>query len=98
MNYYKTSTGRRISKQYIDSKVRQAKEQKLEEQFEIYGYNFCTECFRNDCIPIDCSHDISVDECQKTARAELAWDLENLTILGRRHHKIKDGLNLRFGE
>lgn len=98
MNHYKTSDGQRVSKQYIDSKVRQAKEQKLNLQLEEFGYNFCMECLRNDCLPLDCSHIISVDECQKTGRSELAWDLDNIRIIGRRHHQVHDGLNLQFSK
>jgi len=40
MNYYRKSNGDRISKSEIDSKVRKAKAEKLEEQREELGYNF----------------------------------------------------------
>lgn len=96
MNYYKTSDGERVSKKTIDYRVRVAKQQKLEQQLDRYGYNFCIVCNRNDCKPLDVSHNISVDECQKSGRSELAWDLTNMEIIGRRHHQEKDGLDLRF--
>ena len=96
MNHYRTSTGERISKLEIDKRVRQAKKEKLQEQFEKYGYNFCEECLRNDDKPIDCSHVISVDECQKSGRSELAWDKDNIRILGRKCHKIYDKLDLKL--
>ena len=99
MNYFKTSTGERVSKATIDRRVRQAKEKKLELQRIKHGYNFCEE---PDCginylhARLDCSHDISVDTCQKTGRAELAWDISNITIRCRDCHQKKDKLNVQL--
>ena len=95
MNYFKTTNGERISKATIDRNVRKTKEAKIYKHMQLYGYMFCTECRRNDCNPIDCAHIISVDECQKTGRSELAWDLDNIKIIGRRHHQKIDGLDLK---
>jgi len=98
MNYYKTSDGKRVSKTFIDGQVKKAKEAKIHKHMQLYGYMFCTECRRNDCKPIDCAHIVSVDECQKTGRSELAWDLDNIKIIGRSHHQKMDGLDLKFSK
>ena len=94
MNKYTLSNGLKLSKSVIDRKVRKAKEQKLAEHFDEYGYYFCTECGKNNCVPIDCAHIISVDECQKSGRTELAWDLNNIKIMGRACHRKHDKTNL----
>ena len=95
MNHYYKSDGTKVSKSTIDRMVRYAKKLKLEQQFDELGYNVCEDCFRNDCKPLDCSHDISVDECQKSGRSELAWDINNITIRGRKCHQIYDKLNIQ---
>lgn len=96
MNHFTTSTGERVSKATIDRRVRQAKQQKLEQQREEHGYNFCEDCGRSGGTYLDCSHEISVDECQKTGRAELAWDVDYIKIRCRRCHQIKDKLNIQY--
>ncbi len=90
MGSYSDSEGNRWTQQQIDRKVRQAKEQKLNEFFNTHGYYVCEDCCRNDCKPIDCSHDISVDKCKKDGKTELAWDVENITLRGRRCHMKHD--------
>ncbi|NQU54090.1 MAG: hypothetical protein HQ522_16295 [Bacteroidetes bacterium] len=96
MGTFKTTTGEKITKAAIDRKVRAAKQEKINQMIETYGYVFCEDCNRNDCTPVDCSHDKSVDWCQKNGCVELAWDVDNITMLGRKHHQKKDGLDLRF--
>ena len=96
MNFYRTSDGSRVSKSTIDRKTSQAKKQKLADQLDEYGHNFCMECLRNDCLPITVAHLLSVDRCQKEGRSELAWNPENLQILGMPCHKKYDKLNLQF--
>lgn len=96
MNSYKISTGERVTKITIDRRVREAKKEKLAQQVNQFGYNFCTQCKANTDVPIDCAHVVSVDQCQRTGRSELAWDLENIRILGRSCHKKYDGLDLQF--
>lgn len=96
MNHYQTSSGERVSKKEIDKRTSEAKKQKLQEQFDEHGYNFCQECFRNDCLPLDCSHEISVDEAQKSGRSELAWDVTNIKIRGRNCHQRFDKLNTQL--
>lgn len=92
MNHYFTSTGERVSKSTIDRRIREAKQRKINQMIEDYGYIFCEDCQQNDCVPVDCSHNISVDECQKTRRTELAWDISNITMRCRICHKKYDKL------
>jgi len=96
MNYYRKSNGERISKSEIDSKVRKAKAEKLEEQREEYSYNFCEECGRSSGVYLDCAHLESVDSCQKNGRAEKAYDKDNIRILCRLDHQALDKLDLKF--
>jgi hypothetical protein len=94
-NYYKTSSGERVLKSVVDTKVRQAKAVKKENFLDEYGYMFCEECGKNDCKPIDMSHDISVKQCQEEGRTELAWDVNNITLRGRKCHELHDRNGLR---
>jgi hypothetical protein len=97
MNYYKTSNGERISKSEIDSKVRKAKAEKLEDQCdEEYSYNFCEKCGRSSGVYLDCSHVLSVKYCQENGMSENAFDKDNIKILCRECHQALDGLDLRF--
>lgn len=91
MNHYYTSTGERIKKSVIDARVRKAKAEKLEHQRTAQGYNSCEDCDDSSDM-LDCSHDISVDICQKTGKSELAWDVKNITIRCRKHHLEHDNL------
>jgi hypothetical protein len=105
VNTYKTSDGNRVTKAEIERRVRQAKKQVIENQLNQHGYNFCEECIK-DGLPgsasememrtLDCSHTVSVDAAQKMGKSELAWDISNILVLCRAHHKIKDKLNLKF--
>lgn len=100
-NTYRLSTGERVSKSTIDSRVRAAKRRLLEGQFSEYGYNFCEECGRNSSsgVYLDCSHDVSVYECQKSGRSELAYDeVNNMKVRCRICHQKKDGLDLKWSK
>jgi hypothetical protein len=88
------SDGTRISKRNIDRLVHQAKGEVLADQVEEYGYNFCTVCKQNDCLPVTCMHLVSVDRCQKEGRAELAWDKTNIVPAGQPCHAKYDGNNI----
>ena len=96
MNHFSTSTGERISKAEIDRRVREAKQEKINRMNEEYGYIFCEVCGINGNagVPLDCSHTISVDECQKSGQAELAWSVDNIKIRCRRCHQIHDHTDL----
>ena len=93
MSTYKLSDRSRVKKSVLDRKVKEAKKEKLELFIEEHGYAFCEDCGKNDCKPIDCSHDISVKECQESGRSELAWDINNITLRGRPCHNIWDKTN-----
>jgi hypothetical protein len=101
MNHYRTSTGDRVSKPEIDRRVREAKALKIQQQLDEIGYNVCElaaiGCEMDEsCNRLDCSHKESVDSCQKSGYSELAWDVNNIQILGRKCHARRDGLDLRF--
>lgn len=93
MPRYKLSTGEYLDKKIIDRKVREAKRQKLAQQREERGYNYCEDCKSNGSgTYLDCSHEISVDRCQKEGRAELAYDTGNIKIRCRECHREHDKL------
>lgn len=95
MATYQTSDGQRVEKSVIDRRTREAKAKRLEWQRNEHGYNFCEDqsdghiCGHNGAgTYLDCSHEISVNECQKSKRTELAWDWQNnILIRCRMHHK-----------
>jgi hypothetical protein len=91
MNYYKLSSGERISKSIVDRKIRESKQQKIDSFIDEHGYIFCEDCKRNATDTyIDCSHDESVDSCQKNGRTEKAWDINNITMRCRFCHQKHD--------
>jgi hypothetical protein len=95
MNTYKLSSGDRINKSTIDFRVRKAKKKKLDIQQQEHGYNFCEDC-KISSGRLDCSHDVSVDECQKSGKSELAYDVENITIRCRECHLKQDKNGVAF--
>lgn len=92
MNSYKTSNGERIKQSVIESLVRKAKAEKVRQQVDEHGYNFCEECNRSSGTYLDCSHTESVKSCKENGRTEKAFDVNNLRILCRRCHQIHDKL------
>jgi len=95
------STGEKIYRTEFNKRIHDAKELKLSQQKDEHGFNFCEkqteDCdFDEDCRIIDCSHNVSVKVCVELGQAELAYNVKNITILGRKCHRIKDGLNLKF--
>ena len=94
MNSYKCSDGSRLKQSTIDRLITKAKANKVRNQFEDHGYNFCEKCGISNGTYIDCSHDISVKECKENGRTELAFDVNNITMLCRGCHQIKDKLKL----
>jgi len=95
-NTYSTSTGERVSKSTIDSRVREAKHKLLYNYVLEFGYVFCSKCKRSQGVQLDCAHIVSVDECQKQGCSEKAYDVDNLKVLCRECHKKQDGLDLKF--
>lgn len=80
MNTYPTSDGMRLSKSAIDTRVRKAKQEFLEDFKEEHGYHYCEKCKRSD-RRLSCSHIVSVDQCQKAGKSEIAYDKNNLELL-----------------
>jgi len=89
---YSDSNGNRWTTEQIERKSNLAAKELLQEQFNEYHYNFCTSCKRNDCKPIDVSHTVSRKKAKELGQVELIWDKNNMEILGRKCHKIKDNL------
>ena len=92
MNTYSDSNGKRYTTSEIERKIKKAALMLLEMQFVEFGYNFCQRCNRNDDKPIDVSHTISRKKAKEDGCVEVLWDYDNLEILGRKCHKIKDKL------
>ena len=95
MNHFTTSTGERVSQKQIDYRIHRVKAQKIEQFLAEHGYLVCQDCRHNDCKPVDCSHDKSVDWCKKNRCIELAWDVNNITLRGRKCHQIHDKLDIK---
>ena len=85
MPKYRMTNGDMIDKKKIDRLVSEAKRSYLEMFFDEHGYFFCERTKRSD-LPLDCSHIISVKECQESGRTELAWNFNNIELLCRESH------------
>jgi primosomal protein N' len=96
MNSYQMSNGERVLQSTIDTRIKKAKATALKLQFEDHGYNFCEQCGRSTGMPLDCSHDISVKKAKENGQTEQCWNVGNITILCRKCHEEKDGLNFQF--
>lgn len=98
MNTYKCSNGERLKQSVIDRLITKAKAQKVREQSEEHGYNFCEECGISNGTYLDCSHNESVKSCKENGRTEKVFDTGNITMLCRKCHEKKDKLNIQFTE
>lgn len=98
MNTYSTSYGERLTTSQIDRKSDESAKELLSEQIDEFGYNFCQECKRNDCKPIDVAHLVSRKQAKENGNAELCWNKDNMRILGRDCHKKIDKLILKFND
>lgn len=96
MNTYKCSNGERLKQSVIERLIRKAKFDKVDKQFIEYGYNFCENCGKSSGEYLDCSHNISVKEAKETGRTELAFDVNNITMLCRTCHAKKDKLDIKW--
>lgn len=96
MNTYSDIFGNRWTTPEIEHKIKKVCLRKLEFQRNVHGYNFCEDCKRNDCVPLDCSHDISRKYAKENGCVEVLWDLENIKIRGRKCHQKLDKLDLKF--
>jgi len=92
MNTYSDTNGKRYTTPQIERRIKKVALELLEEQRNEFGYNFCQRCRHNDCKPIDISHTISRKKAKENGCVEVLWDKSNLEILGRKCHKLKDGL------
>ena len=63
MPRYSMSNGEMIDKKKIDINVTNTKKQYIENFIDEHGYKFCERTERSD-LPVECSHIISVKECQ----------------------------------
>lgn len=95
-NTYSDSQGNRYTTAQIERRITKAAKEMIQDQLDEHGYNFCTKCRRNDCKPIDASHNVSRKQAKEEGRVEILWDKNNLELIGRRHHQEKDGLDLKF--
>ncbi len=92
-NTYSCSNGTRLTRSQIESRIRIAKQQKIDLMNLDQGYIACEECAINYMnARIDCSHTISVKKCLETGRAELAFDVDNIRLLCRSCHEKHDKL------
>jgi len=96
MGSFTDSRGSKFTKKAIDRMVNDAKRERMQMQIDEHGYNFCEDCERNSCKPVDMSHDISVSACQSNPNIplELAWSISNITPRGRLCHQKHDNLYL----
>lgn len=96
MGIYRCSDGSKVTQEQLDRRIRKAKAKKLQEFLNKHGYIYCEDCHRNDCKPVDCSHDVSVNECKNSGRAELAYSVSNITLRGRACHAKYDKNSLEW--
>lgn len=86
------SNGDYISKKQLDGKIERAKNDYTEliaSLLHIDPNNIsCERCRKTNrqCIRVSRSHIISVNECQRSGRAELAYDILNFEHLGEDCH------------
>ena len=94
---YKTSTGERVTQSQIESRMRVAKQNVLQSQFDEHNYNFCVECGKNASgTRLDMSHDISIKSAKEQGKTDLCWDEENIKVRCRECHAKLDKLILKF--
>jgi hypothetical protein len=99
-NKFNQSDGTKISAKTLESYITLAKAAKIAEMDDNYGYIFCEDCNEFGHPPgpinemelkiIDCSHQISVKEAKESGRAELCYDIDNIRMRCRIHHRIHD--------
>lgn len=98
MNTYSDSFGNRWTTSQIDRLSDKTAKELLQDQLDEHGYNFCTQCARNDCKPIDVSHIVSRKKAKENGRVELIWSKDNMQILGRSCHEKFDGLDFKWNK
>jgi hypothetical protein len=83
----------------LNVRIKKAKQQKIDLMEREFGYIFCEDCVDFG-VPekanpmelkiIDCSHEVSVDEAKKSGRSELAFEVKNIRMRCRVHHRKHD--------
>ena len=97
MGIYFDTDGNAYTQAQVERRIRKAKEQAIEIFIDEHDREpFCQECGRNDCVPVDMSHTVSVQDCKNRRQVELAWDVENIVPRGRNCHQRHDGLHLQW--
>lgn len=93
------SDGTVLTSVEINRRIRKAKQQKIDSMMDEHGHVFCEDCkdfgLPKGAIPmelkiIDCSHNISVDEAKKSRKSELAYEVNNIRMRCRVHHRKHD--------
>ena len=84
INKVRLSNGETISRASAERKIREAKAEKVS------LIQYCEVCGTTEGY-LDCSHNVSVKKCFEIG-AEMAWDVNNITIRCRNCHKIHDKL------
>lgn len=92
MNSYQCSDGSRLKQSVIERLIRKAKAEKVRQQFDEHGYNFCEQCKVSNGTYLDCSHNVSVKKAKEQGKTELCFDVENITIRCRKCHQKHDKL------
>ena|ERR1035437_4999698 len=108
--HYHTSDGQTLTESQIKKLISKAKEGKLSDQLNEWGYNFCEKSIMHDIGELDnyvlindldykilqCSHKISVKDAKESGRAELCYDKDNIQIICQHCHKLYDNNLLKF--
>jgi hypothetical protein len=89
MNTYSDSEGNRYSTPQIDSRIKKAKQQKLEDM----DYPYCETCKRSTGVRLDMSHIVSVKYAKENSCCELCWDVNNIELLCRECHMKHENLS-----
>ena len=92
MNTYSDSQGNRYTTPQIERKIKKSALELLEMQFIEHGYNFCESCKQSTNTYLDVSHTISRKKAKENGNVEVLWSIDNLEILCRKCHQIKDRL------
>ena len=92
MNTYRCSDGSRLRQSVVEVLIRKAKAEKVRQQFDEHGYNFCEVCGISNGTYLDCSHTESVKSCKENGRTEKCFDVENIKMRCRKCHQKHDKL------
>jgi len=78
---YECSDGTRLTKVQVNYLVTAAKADFLEDFRDKYDFHYCEGCKRSTGVRLTCSHIVSVDQCQKAGRTEVAFSKYDLELL-----------------